>query len=108
MRENRHRKLIGICARRSLVIRVRDDYSRKGSRLGKLVKLIRRQRGWIDKMETVGAPDGRRKELTLYRRIVALPDPETREELLEIGGRHERRMAGLTGSGKAWHCRCST
>src|SRR5205085_1583358 len=88
MRENRDRKLIGICARRSLVIRIGDDYSRNGIKPGKLLEVVLEKRDRIDKMETVGAPNGRGKEVTLYRRIVVLPDPKTRAKQLQIGGRH--------------------
>ena len=95
MRENRDRKLIGICARRSLVICIGDDYSRNGIKPRKLLELVLGKRDRIDNMEPVRAPDGRRKELSFYRRIVVLPDPEPRGELLEIGGRHGAQNAWI-------------
>src|SRR5438128_6414597 len=93
MRKNRDRKLVGIYQRRSLVIRIGDDYSRNR----KSLKLARGKRDRIDNIETVGASNRRGKEVGLCRGIVGLPDPKVRGKLLKIGGRHKGQNAWIKG-----------
>src|ERR1700730_12539102 len=108
MRENWCGKEVGIIAGGTLMIGIGHDNSdnRRGS--GEIAQVHFSQWNWIDNPDTGRGSEGTGTEVTFYRGIVVLPDPDPWGKRMKFSVDHLGRVPGKKGLIKAWHYRCST